>query len=211
MLSSESPPPSPRLSGSHTFGHHGEGVSESFLFDVSTPELTPNTGLVLQCTEEEREISATPEEEREISATPEEERETSTLTPNIPVATPHLEGDRRICDEKSTSPLDPVAGSKLQHKYDCGEVSFLSSEEVCSNDDSRVKELRGEEISPGHASDYSELCLKVEPFDLSGCDMADENSCHAVEEEVTGVDGDPTVDNSTSTTEPLTTCSTPIG
>ena len=138
--------------------------------------------------EEERETSATLEEERETSATLEEERETSTLTPNIPVATPHLEGGRRICDEKSTSPLDPVAGSKLQqHKYDCGEVS------------------------PGHASDYSELCLKVEPFDLSGCDMADENSCHAVEEEVTGVDGDPTVDNSTSTTEPLTTCSTPIG
>ena len=202
MLSSESPPPSPGLSGSHTFGHHGEGVSESFLFDVPTPELTPNTGLVPQCTEEEREISATLEEERETSA----------LTPNIPVATPHLEGDHRICDENSTSPLDPVAGSKLQqHKYDCGEVSFLSSEEVCSNDDSCVKELRGEEISPGHASDYSELCLKVEPFDLSGCDMADENSCHAVEEEVAGVDGDPTVDNSTSTTEPLTMCSTSIG
>ena len=195
MLSSESPPPSPGLSGSHTFGHHGEGVSESFLFDVSTPELTPNTGLVPQCTEEEREISATPEEERETSA----------LTPNIPVATPHLEGGRRICDENSTSSLDPVAGSKLQqHKYDCGEVSFLSPE-VCSNKE-RVKE-----ISPGHASDYSELCLKVEPFDLSGCDMADKNSCHAVEKEVTGVDGDPTVDNSTSTTEPLTTCSTPIG
>ena len=68
-----------------------------------------------------------------------------------------------------------------------------------------------EEISPGHASDYSELILKVEPFDLSGCDMADENSCHTVEEEVTGVDDDPTVDNGTSTAEPQTTCSTAIG
>ena len=192
MLSSKSPLPSPGLSESHTFGNHGEGVSESFLFDVPTPELTPNTGLVSQCMEEEREAAA--------------------LTPNIPVATPHLECDRRVCDEKSTSPLDPVAGSKpRQHKYDCGEVSFLSPKEVCSNDDSLVKELRVKEISPGHASDYSELCLKVEPFDLSGCDMADEDSCHTVEEEVTGVNGDPTVDNVTSTMEPLTTCSNPIG
>ena len=142
----------------------------------------------------------------------EEGRETSALNPNIPVATPHLEGDHRVCDEKSTSPLDPVAGSKpRQHKYNCREVSFLSPKEVCSNDDSPVKELRVKEISPGHTSDYSELCLKVEPFDLSGCDMADEDSCHTVEEEVTGVDDDPTVDNGTSTTEPQTTCSTAIG
>ena len=159
-------------------------MSESFLFDVQTPDLTPNTDLAPQCTEEERETSA-----------------------KYPSCNTTLEGDHRICAEKSTSSPDLIAGTKLQqHNYDHREVSFPSPNEVCSNNDSPVEELRDEEISPGH--DYSELCLKVEPFDLSGCDKADKNSYHTVEEEVTRVNSDPTVDNGASTMEPETMCTT---
>ena len=187
-LPSESSPPSLGLSGSRTLSNHGKGVSESFLFDVQTPDLTPNTDIAPQCSKEE-------------------ETETLALTPNIPVATPHLEGDHRICAETSTSPPDPAGSQLQQHNYDHGEVSFPSPSEVCSSNGSPVEELRDEEISPSH--DYSELCLKVEPFDLSGCDKADENSWHTVEEEeVTRVNGDPTLDNGASTMEPQTTCST---